>query len=154
MEPTNRFAKAGAVCYVLWGLVHVAGAAYQVYTLRVAGGAGLTALVSTARPFDAAGGVPPASAAFMGMGALNILWIGVLVAVIGATLNWRNSRLGYWLNLGIVGGTDAALLAALLLPGIMAWTDGSVGLLLFAMAVLLTTLGRMRGAVAPRPCSA
>lgn len=58
---------------------------------------------------------------------MNILWIGLLVSTIGLTLNWRNSRVGYLLNLGMVGATDLALLAALLLPGFMAWSDGLTG---------------------------
>ena len=67
------------------------------------------------------------AAAFMGMGAFNILWIGLLVTVVAVTLNRRKSRLGYWLNLGIVGATDLGLLVALLLPGTMAWSDGGLG---------------------------
>jgi hypothetical protein len=143
MDPTNRLAKAGAIWYALWGIVHVLGAALQLVALRSQGGAGLTAMISTARPFDAqAAAVPEASAAFMGMGAFNLLWIGALVTVVAVTLNWRNARLGYWLNLGIVGATDAGLLWALLVPGIMAWSDGLVGLVLFAAAVVCSTLGR------------
>jgi len=145
MDTTNRLAKTGAVCYALWGIVHVLGAAIQLAALRSRGGAGLTAMISTARPFDAqATVVPGASAAFMGMGAFNLLWIGALVTVVAVTLNWRNSRLGYWLNLGIVGATDAGLLWALLVPGIMAWSDGLVGLVLFAAALACSTLGRAR----------
>jgi len=143
MDRTNRLARTGAVCYALWGIVHVLGAALQLAALRSQGGAGLTAMISTARPFDAqATAVPGASAAFMGMGAFNLLWIGVLVTVVAVTLNWRNARLGYWLNLGVVGATDAGLLWALLVPGVMAWSDGLVGLALFATAVVCSTLGR------------
>jgi hypothetical protein len=143
MQTTNRMAKTGAAFYVLWGLVHVAGAAFQLITLRKSGGIGLTALISTGRGLDsgAVAVVPDAAAAFMGMGAMNILWIGLLVAYVGATRNWRNSREGYWLNLALVGCTDLALLLALLLPGFMNWSDGAIGLTLFALALLFTTLG-------------
>jgi hypothetical protein len=153
MDITNRYAKAGAVCYMLWGVVHVLGAGFQLFTLRTTGAAGLTALVSSAQPTDlqALGPIPPAAAAFMGMGAMNLLWIGALVTTLGATLNWRNSALGYWLNLGIVAGTDVSLLLALLLPGIMSWSDGGIGLSLFGLAVSFSTLGRR--AVPPVPAA-
>lgn len=146
MTETNRLAKTGAVFYVLWGLAHVAGAVVQLVTLQSAGGVGLTAMISTARPFDpaAVGAFPEAAAAFMGMGAMNILWIGLLVTTVAATLNWRNSRGGYWLNLALVGGTDLALVLALLLPGVMSWADGAIGLTLFALALVFSTLGRRR----------
>ena len=82
----------------------------------------------------------------MGMGAMNILWIGLLVMYVGATRNWRNSRNGYWLNLALVGCTDLALVLALLLPGIMSWVDGSIGLTRFALALIFSTLGRRQDA--------
>jgi len=147
MSSTNRFARIGGSFYVLWGLAHVAGAAFQLVTLQESGGVGLTAMISTGRPFDpgAVAEFPEAAAAFMGMGAMNILWIGLLVMYVGATRNWRNSRNGYWLNLALVGGTDLALVLALLLPGIMSWGDGAVGLTLFALALIFSTLGRQRG---------
>lgn len=153
-DSTSRAAKTGAVFYALWGLLHVVGAAVQLATLNSQGGAGLTRLISSGRPTGGAeAGVPSAAAAFMGMGAFNILWIGALVVVIAVTMNWRNSRLGYWLNLGIVGATDLGLLVALLLPGTMAWSDGGLGLSLFAAAAITSTVGRFhRGALtAPAP---
>jgi hypothetical protein len=151
MDTSNRLAKIGAVFYVLWGVVHVVGAAFQLLTLRESGGVGLTALISTGRGFDpgAVGTFPEAAAAFMGMGAMNLLWIGLLVAYVGATRNWRNSRNGYWLNLALVGCTDLALVLALLLPGVMRWGDGAVGLTLFALALIFSTLGRRGTATGP-----
>lgn len=147
MTTSNGFAKLGAACYVLWGLVHVAGATFQLLTLQESGGVGLTAMISTGRGFDpgSVAAFPEAAAAFMGMGAMNILWIGLLVVYVGATRNWRNSRHGYWLNLALVGGTDLALVVALLLPGIMSWGDGAVGLTLFALALIFSTVGRRQG---------
>jgi len=43
-----------------------------------------------------------------------------------------------------VGATDLSLLAALLLPGYMAWSDGGIGLTLFVLALIFSTLGRRR----------
>lgn len=155
MSAANRAARVGAVFYLLWGLVHVSGGAAQLTTLRSKGGAGLAAMISSGRPFDpAAGSVPAVAGAFMGMGAFNILWIGVLVAVLALTLNWRNSRLGYWLNLGIVGATDAGLVVALLVPGYMAWSDGLIGIVLFVLAFGASTAGMVTANDAPPPAPA
>jgi hypothetical protein len=155
MTTTNRAARTGAAFYALWGLLHVAGGAVQLVTLKGSGGAALTRMISSARPLDeASAAVPDAAAAFMGMGAFNILWIGVLVTVIAVTMNWKNSRLGYWLNLAIVGATDLGLLVALLLPGTMAWSDGGLGLSLFAVALVASTLGRVRSHPATAPLAA
>jgi hypothetical protein len=152
---TNRAAKTGAVFYALWGLLHLIGGAVQLATLNGEGGAALTRMISSARPLgpeEAA--VPSAAAAFMGMGAFNILWIGLLVTVVAITMNWRNSRLGYWLNLGVVGATDLGLLVALLLPGTMAWSDGGLGLSLYAGALVASSLGRLQNAGVPAPVGA
>jgi hypothetical protein len=102
-------------------------------------------MISTGRPFDAATSpVPTVAGSFMGMGSFNLLWIGLLVTAVAITMNWRNSRTGYWLNLGIVGATDLGLLLFLLLPGTMAWTDGGIGLSLFFVAAALSTTGLLR----------
>ena len=148
MNPSNRYARVGAAFYVLWGLVHVVGAGFQLSTLQSAGGVGLTAMISTGQPLDpgAVAVFPEAAAAFMGMGAMNILWIGLLVMYVGMTRNWRNSRNGYWLNLALVGCTDMALVLALLLPGYMSWADGAIGLTLFVLALIFSTLGRRQDA--------
>jgi hypothetical protein len=100
-------------------------------------------MISTARPFDATTQVPDVAAAFMGMGSFNILWIGLLVTVVAVTMNWSNSRLGYWLNLAVVGATDAGLVWALLAPGYMAWSDGMIGLVLFAFALVFSSIARV-----------
>lgn len=145
---TNRAAILGALFYGLWGVVHVLGAAAQLQVLHADGGLGLARMIATARPPGPnEAQLPAAAGAFMGMGAYNILWIGLLVTIIAAVGNRRNSRLAYWLNLAIVGATDLGLVFTLLWPGIMSWRDGGIGLGLFAAALIAATLGR-RGAVA------
>lgn len=148
---TNWAAKTGAVFYALWGAVHVAGAGVQLATLHGEGPNGLARLIASATPYDAAAQpVPEVAGRFMGMGAFNILWIGVLVLVVAVTMNWRNRPLGYWLNLGVVGATDFGLLWFLLASGTMAWTDGGIGLSLFVVALIFATVGyRKAGTLSP-----
>jgi len=149
MPTSNWAAKTGGVFYALWGVVHILGAGVQLSVLRSDGPGALTALISSAAPYDpAASPVPVAAGRFMGMGAFNILWIGMLVTLVAVTLNWKNRRLGYWLNLGVVGATDLGLLLFLLLPGTMAWSDGGIGISLFLLALAFATLGRIRARAA------
>jgi hypothetical protein len=144
VRTANWMSKAGAVFYALWGVAHVIGAGLQLFVVTRHGGAALTALISSAKPLDPATvTVPEAAEAFMMMGAYNIFWIGFLVTVVAVRMNWRNSDFGYWLNLVVVGAVDLGLLLAMLLPGHMAWSDGVVGVALFALAVGFSTFGRI-----------
>ncbi len=102
-----------------------------------------SALISSASPVDPAAVIPSAAAAFMGMGAANIAVIGALVTAI-SLLNWRNRRLGYWVNLLLVGSVDLNLLGFLLAPRVMAWSDGLVGIALFLPAAILTTIAMIQ----------
>jgi len=134
-------ARLGATFFFLWGAAHVAGGALQLMTLSSGGGSALTAMIATAHPAPVDGFVvSPPAAAFMGMGAWNILWIGAFVCLVAVRMNWRNSAFGLVLNTGVVAATDAGLLVALLLPGHMAWGDGAVGLVLFALAAPFATI--------------
>lgn len=142
MQNSTLAARTGAVFFALWGLVHIAGATLQLGTLSAGGAGALTAMIASAHPATAESFIVPAPAgAFMGMGAYNILWIGLFVTVIAIVMNWRNSRTGYLINMGVVAATDAGLLFALLIPGHMAWTDGAIGLGLFAVAATFSTIG-------------
>lgn len=147
---SNWAARTAAVFYAVWGLVHVLGAGMQLSRLGSAGGSGLAAMLASATPTDAASqAVSAPAAAFMGMGAFNLLWIGLLVTVIAVTLNWRNSELGFWLNMALVGLTDLGLLNYMLLSQIMAWSDGALGLVLFIVALGFSIAGRaLQGAAA------
>jgi hypothetical protein len=83
------------------------------------------------------GGVTGAVLAFF---AFNWVWIGLLVLVVAITLNWRNSRIGYWLNLAVAGAADLGLIIFLLLPGYMAVSDGWPGPLLWLLAAVFSTI--------------
>jgi hypothetical protein len=128
----------------LWGVAHLIGGVYQVLTLRSGGGEALTDLIASGLPLaPGATTIPGPAAAFMGMGAANIAVMGALVTAV-ALLNWRNSSTGYWVNLLLVASVDLNLVAFLLAPGFMAWTDGIVGLALFVPAAILSTHARLR----------
>jgi hypothetical protein len=140
-------ARIGAVFFVLWGLAHVVGGAFQLVTLATEGPGALTVLIASAHPAPADPYVVAApAAAFMQMGAWTITWIGVFVTVVAIGLNWRNSPLGYAINMGVVGAADAGLVFAMLAPGHMSWSDGAVGLVLYAFAAVFATVGVVQAA--------
>jgi hypothetical protein len=91
-----RLARLGALFYVAWGLFHV-GVAHDIYRL----GAAQTGIVQ-GRLFQ--------MAAYM----LSIALFAIGVSVVG---NWRNSRLGYWLNLCVIGWADSVWVIVVVVPG-------------------------------------
>ncbi len=82
----NYFAKIGAVTYVLWGLLHIQ-AARLVYLL----GQSLEPGMVQGRIFQ---------------GAYSLLFFALFGIVVAVTFNWKNSRLGYWLNLVVISAAD------------------------------------------------
>jgi hypothetical protein len=138
----NYAHKVGAIFYILWGLLHIAGGAALLQQLSAEGVTGALASLGSAVPSaelpSISGGVVAAVLAFF---AWNWLWIGLLVLVVGVTLNWKNNRLGYWLNLAVVSAADLGLIITLLIPGYMAVVDGMPGIVLWIPAAVFSTVG-------------
>ena len=134
--------KIGAVFYILWGLLHIAGGGVLLQQLSAEGATGVLAIIGSAVPTAElpviSDGVTAAVLAFF---AWNWVWIGLLVLVVGGWLNWQNSRIGYWLNLAVAGAADLGLIFTLLAPGYMAVSDGWLGPLLWLLAAIFSTLG-------------
>lgn len=137
-----RAHRIGAIFYVLWGLLHVAGGVAILAAARRGPREALAVLASETAPDR----LPPVEGEILA-GVLG--YYGYLIAIVGAaalaiavTSNWRNGRIGYWANLGLVGAVDLGLLGLLLVPGIVPWSDGLWGLSLFFLAALFSTVGR------------
>ena len=117
------FHKLGAISYGLWGFWH-----FRV-VVRLFG------LAATQIE-------PGILQARIYQGAFHILWFAVGAIVIAILFNWRNSRLGYWANLVMIGWTEIGLLIFFMLPGYFPWLPtGFVGPLLWLFAVVVSTLG-------------
>ena len=117
------FYKIGAVFYGLWGLWHV----------RVV----IRMFESAATQME----VGPLQARIY-QGAFHILWFAVGSIAIAILFNWRNSRIGYWANLLMIGWTEVGLLLFFMLPGYFPWLPtGFVGPVVWLLAVAFTTLG-------------
>src|ERR1700752_4763128 len=78
----TKLSIAGAVCYVLWGCLHLQ-AAYAVYHV----GAAMEPGMPQGRVFQH---------------AWNLLFFGVTAIAVALALNIRNSPWGYWINVGVL----------------------------------------------------
>ena len=125
----NLFAKLGAVTYVLWGLLHIQ-AARLVYMLG-----------QTLEPGMVQGRIY--------QGAWNLLFFALFGIVVAILLNWKNSRLGYWLNLVVVTAADIGFVVAILMPGYVPLVPGGIGPLLWLLALAFSTLGILKTSQAP-----
>ena len=117
----NLFAKIGATTYVLWGLLHIE-AARRVYMLG-----------QTLDPGMVQGRIYQDS--------WNLLFFALFGIVVAVIWNWRNSRLGYWLNLVVVSAGDIGFILFVLLPGYIPLVLGGLGPLLWVLALVFSTLG-------------
>jgi hypothetical protein len=118
---SNLYAKLGSICYVLWGILHIE-AARKVYAL----GQTLEPGMVQGRIFQ---------------DAWNLLFFAVFGIAVGIFLNWKNSRLGYWLNLVVVSAGDIGYIVFVLIAGYVPFLPGALGPILWLLAVLFSTLG-------------
>ncbi len=115
--------KIGAGLYVLWGLLHLK-AAWGVYLL--------------------AEGVPTDWALAHGrllQSAWNLAFLALFAIVVALTLNWKNDRVGYWLNLAVVSVTDIGFVVFILGPGLIPIFPGIAGPLVWILALVFSTIG-------------
>jgi hypothetical protein len=118
---SNLFAKLGSVTYILWGILHIE-AARKVYLL----GQTLDPGMLQGRIFQ---------------DAWNLLFFAIFGIVVAIFLNWKNSRLGYWMNLTVVSAGDIGYIVFVLVPGYVPFMPGALGPILWILAVLFSTVG-------------
>ncbi len=118
---SNLFAKLGSITYVLWGILHIV-AARKVYIL----GQSLDPGMVQGRIFQ---------------DAWSLLFFAIFGIVVGIFLNWKNSRLGYWLNLIVVSAGDIGFVVFVLVPGYIPFMPGAIGPILWNLAVIFSTVG-------------
>ncbi len=128
--------------YVLWGIVHIWAGALMLYRLAAEGGTSALAQVGSAVPAEELPqNLTGVASAILGQHAWNLAVVGFFALIVGLTLNWRNSRIGYWLNLGVVSAIDVAYIYAILLPGYIRLVDGLWGPVFWVLAVIFSTIG-------------
>lgn len=130
----NKYAKIGATFYGLWGVLHIIGGFSLV-------SAALTSGTVFLENFGGGAIIDAANAeAIFAFHGFNIAWIGLVVLVSAIKLNWNNSRVGYWFNAILAGFSDLGLLVFLMLPGHIAIAEGMIGIILFAIALVASTI--------------
>ena len=120
----NIFAKVGAVAYVMWGILHIQ-AARLVFLL----GDSLEPGMVQGRIYQ---------------DAFNLLFFAIFGIAVAVWLNWRNSRLGYWLNLVVISAADIGFIVYVLLPGYVPLVPGGLGPLFWVVAIIFSTLGILK----------
>lgn len=115
--------QIGAVLYVLWGLLHLF-AAFQVFKLGSSQKLGMV----QGRIYQ---------------NAWNLAYFAIFVGVIAVVYNWKNSPLGYWLNLVTASITDIGFILFILVPGYLPLRPGILGPALWILAIVFSTLGIM-----------
>jgi hypothetical protein len=112
-------ARAAAICYVAWGTFHLY-VAWDIASLGLPE-AGLV----QARLFQLA--------AYM-------VSISSFVIVVAIWLNWRNSRIGYWLNICMAGWADLIWVLVVVLPGYVGLARGLIPPAIFLSGAMLSSL--------------
>jgi hypothetical protein len=113
-------AKAGAVAYVIWGLLHLQ-AAWSVYTL----GRSMPSGMASGRVLQ---------------DAWNLLWFSILAILAAVTLNWRNDARGWWINLAVVSIADLGFVFFVLVPGHGPLWPGLVGPIFWIAGLILSSV--------------
>jgi hypothetical protein len=122
MSWNTGLARVGATLYVLWGLLHYQ-AAYGVYQ------------AAQTTPLTLAHGRLEQLAFYLAAFAT----AGIVVA----TLNWRNSLLGFWCNAIVLSIGDIPFILFVLLPGYVPVWPGVVGPLLWIAGLACTAIAQV-----------
>ena len=120
----EKLAKIGAVCFVLWGVLHLAGGSMILLSLSESPEKGFAYYQHSEGPF------PGLAGSVLGYLSYSVLWLGALVTFIGVRYNWQNHERGLALNTLLVLLTEIGLVIFLILPGYVPWAEASPGLLL------------------------
>ena len=116
--------RIGAMMYVIWGVLHL-NAALKVYQL----GDTLDPGMVQGRLFQS---------------AWNLLFFAVVAIVVAALFNWRNSRMGYWINLITVSVTDIGFILFILVPGYLSLWPGLLGPVFWVLGAIFATIGFLK----------
>ncbi|MXI47087.1 hypothetical protein GRW89_11280 [Pseudomonas moraviensis] len=119
-KTASRLAKAGAIAYIIWALLHFE-AAWSVYQLGQSMAEGLP----RARVFQ---------------DAWHLLCLSGIAFLVAIFMNWRNDARGWLINLVIVSVVDLGFIFYVLLPGYVAMWPGLAGPLTWTLGLFLSTL--------------
>jgi hypothetical protein len=120
----NIAAKIGGALYVAWGALHLV-AAWGIHVLALS----LPSGISYGR---------------MEQASWNLAVFALLAMVLGVSLNWRNDKTGYWINLVVVAVVDLGFVLLVVVPGYVPVSVGSLaGPIVYVVAAIFSTIGRL-----------
>lgn len=118
------YQKIGAIFYVIWGVLHLI-AAQNVFTL----GQSLEEGMVQGRIYQ---------------DATYLLFFAVFGIYVAIRYNWKNERLGYWLNLVVISAADIPYILFVLIPGYVPLVPGIIGPVIWLLAVAFSTIAIAR----------
>lgn len=128
----------GGVAFALWGLVHVAVSLVGVAIYFTGGTEPMLAFVD----LEAAANAQAARMADLVVEFYQALFlIGLVVTVLGLTLNRRGERLGFWLNAFLVANVEVAFVWFEVIPGHRPVAVAVVTVVLLALGVVFCWRG-------------
>lgn len=116
--------RVGATFYVIWGLLHLR-AAYGLYQM----GAAMDPGVLEARIVQA---------------AWHMLFFALIAIVVAIRWNWRNSAMGYWINIVTVSVVDIGMILFVFIPLDLPFFPAILGPSFWVLAAIFTTVGYLR----------
>jgi hypothetical protein len=117
-------ARIGAALYILWGLLHIV-AAYKVFLL----GQTIEQGMVQGRLFQ---------------DAWNLLFFAIFGIIVAITYNWKNDKMGYWLNLVVLSAGDIGFIVTILLPGHLSLFPGAIGPIVWLLALTFSTIAILK----------
>lgn len=115
-----NLSKVGAILYIVWGLLHV-DAAYKVHKI----GQNLEQGMVQGRVYQ---------------DAWSLLFFAFFSIVVAILYNYKNSKIGYWLNLITVSAVDIGFIILILVPGYLPLFPGTLGPIFWVLAAIISTL--------------
>lgn len=77
----------------------------------------------------------------LNQGAWDLLFFAVVSILIAVLYNWKNDRIGYWLNLVLVSAADLGFIIFVLIPGYVSFFPGILGPVFWISGAIFSTLG-------------
>ena len=118
-------ARIGAALYVGWGVLH---------------------LIAACGIYELASSIPDGSAhARLEQGGLDLGLFAVQAMAVAVLLNWRNDRIGYWLNIIVIAAVDLGYVVLVILPGyVPASLIAFAGPIIYVIGAIFSTAGLLR----------
>jgi len=114
-------ARIGSISYIIWGLLHLVAASDEF---------------GLAKTLDQ--GLVQGK---INQGAWDLAFFALFAIVVAVRYNWRNDRMGYWLNLIVVSAADIGFIIFVLLPGHVDIFPGILGPIFWLGGAIFSSIG-------------